>query len=195
MITFRNICTLIFLLVGVYACSDSNALNENNSQEFDYNYPEGCCSSKGWMTNFEEYEMNVKLFYPNVFTPNSNSGNNIYYIHTNELIDTIKSFKVFDQGGEEVFESFNFKPNDPSEGWDGLHSGEFVEGAYKAVIEFINPNGTEVSGEIIICVLECHQDLIFHYRAQGMSFDECRWVNQHDGNGNFKPEIAPNECQ
>lgn len=191
----KHVFSLVFLLIGFISCGDSNSSDENSSKAFEYDYPSDCCSARGWTMNFGAYQMNVKIYYPNIFVPNSTSDNSRYYIHTNELIESITSFRIYSQNGELVFENLNFKPNDPNEGWNGLSSGEFIEGAYKAIIEFANPNGTQVTDEVVICALECHEDLLPHYVVQGMNIEDCRWVNQHDGNGSFEPTIAVNECQ
>jgi len=185
---------LLLSLVGLINCSDSNNLNEKNNA-FDYNYPEDCCSSLGWSTIMGEHEIGVRLFYPNIFTPNSNSENSIFYIHTNMLIDNITSTNIYSQEGNLVFENLNFEPNNPDQGWNGMVNGEFIEGVYKVIIEFQNPNGTNVKEEITICSIECHQDLIFHYSEQGLNFDNCRWINQSDGEGSFDESIPVNECQ
>lgn len=59
------------------------------------------------------------VYIPNVFHPNGEQ-NTRFYIQVGEGIEEIEAFEVFNRWGERVFSRFNFQPNDPSLGWDGV---------------------------------------------------------------------------
>lgn len=60
-----------------------------------------------------------RAFIPNVFSPNQDGINDVFYIQANAEVTDINTMRIFDRWGNIVFEKFNFKPDDPSQGWDG----------------------------------------------------------------------------
>jgi gliding motility-associated-like protein len=60
-----------------------------------------------------------RLFIPNVFSPNDDGINDIFYLQGNEYITDINTLRIFDRWGNIVFEKINFQPDDPSVGWNG----------------------------------------------------------------------------
>ncbi len=63
---------------------------------------------------------NANLFMPDLFSPNGDGQNDIFYPRGHGIY-TIKSLRIFNRWGEEIFERLNFKANDASMGWDGTH--------------------------------------------------------------------------
>jgi gliding motility-associated-like protein len=79
------------------------------------------------------------VFIPNVFSPNEDGNNDIFYIQAGPQVTQIKSFYIYSRWGESLFEVQNFQPNDPAFGWDGTHRGREVNtGVYvfMAEVEF-----------------------------------------------------------
>jgi gliding motility-associated-like protein len=71
---------------------------------------------------------------PNIFTPNTDGKNDILF-PVSKSTDQIKSFRIFDRSGDEVFQSF-----DIGFGWDGRLKGrEAAIGVYVYVLEAICP--------------------------------------------------------
>jgi gliding motility-associated-like protein len=66
----------------------------------------------------------VSSFVPNIFSPNGDGINDIFYLQSNSEVTEVSVFRVFDRWGDVVFEDFNFLPNDPVHGWDGSSDGE-----------------------------------------------------------------------
>ena len=62
------------------------------------------------------------VFLPNLFSPNSDGVNDIFYPRGTGLYK-IKTLKVFNRWGETVFAKSSFNANDPSAGWDGNYKG------------------------------------------------------------------------
>ncbi len=70
-----------------------------------------------------------KAFIPNIFSPNHDGINDIFYIQANPQVTDINEFRIFDRWGNMVFEKFNFKPDDPSQGWDGTFQDKLMNPA------------------------------------------------------------------
>ncbi|WP_188133652.1 PKD domain-containing protein [Chitinophaga sp. CF418] len=65
------------------------------------------------------------IFLPNTFTPNSDGANDIFYIR-GKGVKTVKSFRLYNRWGQQVFERTNFNVEDPAYGWDGRVNGQPV---------------------------------------------------------------------
>jgi gliding motility-associated-like protein len=65
------------------------------------------------------------VFVPNAFTPNRDGKNDIFYIKGSG-VSSIHYMRIFDRGGQLVFERNNFAIDDHSAGWDGRFRGETV---------------------------------------------------------------------
>ena len=55
--------------------------------------------------------------------------------------------------GNRVFENFNFQPNDPSEGWDGMYKNSKVNPAvfaYVAKVELIDGRTIVLHGDVTV---------------------------------------------
>jgi len=187
----RKIYLFILCLMAICSCS-----SEKSNDGFEYNYPQDCCA----ITNYSGQNVTPQdsLFIATSFVPNSSeSGSNrIFFAQTANSISSIDKLSIKSQEGNVVFENSNFKPNDPTHGWDGSINGEYVEGPYMMTYNFQNANGENAEIEAVVCLLTCSDqgDIIFKYRAQGMDFDDCRWVSQHDGQGGFDGTLRGLEC-
>jgi len=72
--------------------------------------------------------LEVKVYIPNIFTPDVNDFNNRFFVQTDENIDFVKSLRIFDRWGSQVFEGEEeHLPNDPDFGWDGTWKNGFAE--------------------------------------------------------------------
>jgi len=60
---------------------------------------------------------NENLFFPNAFTPNDDSVNDVLYLRGKNVTDSY--FAVYDRWGEKVYESFSM-----DQGWDGTYKGK-----------------------------------------------------------------------
>jgi len=65
------------------------------------------------------------IFLPNTFTPNSDGANDIFYIR-GKGVKTVKSFRIYNRWGQQIFERTNFSVEDPAYGWDGRVNGQPV---------------------------------------------------------------------
>jgi hypothetical protein len=63
----------------------------------------------------------------NIFAVNADNPDNSWLtIYDNGDIENIELLQLFDRWGELVFENQNFKPNDPSKGWNGHFKGKIA---------------------------------------------------------------------
>lgn len=83
---------------------------------------ENGCSDTDETTIF--VRKNRPVFIPNVFSPNTDGFNDIFYIQGGDFINQIENFMIFNRWGESMFELSNFQPNDPALGWDGTFRGK-----------------------------------------------------------------------
>jgi gliding motility-associated-like protein len=83
----------------------------------------------------------ANIFIPNTFSPNNDGMNDIFYPRGKGVF-TIKSFRVFNRWGQEVYEALNFNANDPSKGWNGYYNGRPAPAdVYVYIIEVVCDNG------------------------------------------------------
>ncbi len=71
----------------------------------------------------------ANVFVPNVFSPNFDGINDIFYIQSNAEISRVTFFRIYDRWGGLVFENFDFPANDPVHGWDGTVKGKMMNPA------------------------------------------------------------------
>ncbi|MFZ1580926.1 MAG: gliding motility-associated C-terminal domain-containing protein [Saprospiraceae bacterium] len=94
---------------------------------------------------------NVIITTPNIINPNG-STNKWFTVFGNESVLNIEKMSVFDRWGNLVFIKENFKPNIPTEGWDGTFlNKDVVPGVYVFLIEYMAPSGVKkITGDITV---------------------------------------------
>ena len=85
------------------------------------------------------------IYVPNVFTPNGDHLNDVFYIKGAEGVESIKSLEIFNRWGNKVFEVKNIPPNDPQYGWDGNQKGQLTTpGVFIFIATLALEHGVEV---------------------------------------------------
>ncbi len=95
----------------------------------------------------------LRIFTPNVFSPNDDSVNDYFKIFGTKSLKQIVLLEIFDRWGNRVFSQTNAEPNGPSTGWNGLMNGKPVNPGvfvWHAVAEFLDNTTEEASGEITV---------------------------------------------
>lgn len=89
------------------------------------------------------------LWVPNVFSPNGDVINDQVWVHGPDRdVFVVRKFLIFDRWGNQVFSNSDFKPNDPTQGWDGSFKGErCLPGVYVYWLEAQSLNGRTVQLE------------------------------------------------
>ena len=79
-----------------------------------------------------------EYYVPNVFSPNGDGNNDIFYITPNEFgSSTIASMTIFDRWGNQIYSRENYI-TETNEGWDGTYNDqELNPGVYVYVIEIL----------------------------------------------------------
>ncbi|MBR9923002.1 MAG: T9SS type B sorting domain-containing protein [Bacteroidetes bacterium] len=93
------------------------------------------------------------VYVPNVFSPNGDGDNDIFYIFGGSTVAKVNAFLVFDRWGETVHQYYNFLPNDPAYGWDGTHRGKPLNPGvfvWYAEIEYIDGVVEIIKGDVTI---------------------------------------------
>jgi len=77
-----------------------------------------------------------QVYLPNAFSPNGDGHNDVYQVHTGNIVKSIKNMRVFDYEGRLMYQVTNRPPNDASVGWDGLFNGEkMLPGVFAIFVE------------------------------------------------------------
>jgi gliding motility-associated-like protein len=95
----------------------------------------------------------TKISIPNVFSPNGDGKNDIFYVLGNLAGAIVQDFSVFDRWGERVFHVNDIYPGDPAYGWNGYYKGlPAVPGTYVYIITIkLSDNSTQVyKGTVIL---------------------------------------------
>ncbi len=94
-----------------------------------------------------------RIFVPNAFSPNGDGVNDWFLVFADDAVVEIESLRVFDRGGNMVFEREGLTPNVDMQGWDGLFRGEELNPgvfAWVAVIEFVDGRTEVFSGDVML---------------------------------------------
>ena len=110
----------------------------------------GCTATDELQINLTE---TIGVFVPNVFSPNEDTFNDYLTIYTDNSIESVLTFRVFNRWGGIVFEEFNFLPNEPSIGWNGKFDGQEVNsGIYLYLVEVLRFDGQKelFKGDVLL---------------------------------------------
>lgn len=133
-------------------CLDPNTVDLINTSSFELIITDdkGCTASDD-ITVFVDKTRHV--FIPNVFSPNDDGYNDIFYIFSRNDVVKVNKFIILNRWGEVLFESYDFNTNNPDYGWDGtfrgrdLNAGVYV---YVAEIEFKDGETETYSGDVTL---------------------------------------------
>lgn len=104
----------------------------------------GGCVSSDAVTVFVVCK-DVNLFMPNTFTPNGDGMNDVFYPR-GRGIQLVRSLKIFNRWGEQVYRRDDFNPNEASAGWDGRYRGrELAPDVYVYIIDLVCDNNTIIT--------------------------------------------------
>ncbi|NND33454.1 MAG: T9SS type B sorting domain-containing protein, partial [Saprospiraceae bacterium] len=98
-------------------------------------------------------DLEGKVYIPNAFSPNGDGNNDIIMIFAGNNVRKIREFGIVDRWGDLVFKGTDFRPNDPSHGWDGSLRGKPMNPAvfaYWAFVEFIDGRVVLYKGDITL---------------------------------------------
>lgn len=80
---------------------------------------------------------NIDIDIPNIFSPDGDGKNDIFYVKADRSVEAIKEMRIYDRWGEMVFFTENVPVNDQSYGWNGQFKGKRLNpGVYVYYIVF-----------------------------------------------------------
>ncbi len=95
----------------------------------------GCSGSDEILVDVDK---NRNVYIPNIFTPDGDGFNDIFTVFTGTGVEVIRSMRVFDRWGEQVFEAMDIIPagDFSTIGWDGRFNGKIMNpGVFVYLIE------------------------------------------------------------
>jgi len=94
----------------------------------------------------------VKVFAPNIFSPNNDNQNDFFFLQGNLPFD-VSQFQIYDRWGNLHYQKNNLKANQVQSAWDGTQNGQpSISGVYiwKAVINYKNGQREVLSGDVTL---------------------------------------------
>lgn len=94
----------------------------------------------------------VKIYFPNVFSPNGDGINDKFNANGRQDHFTVSTLSIFDRWGGLLWEEYDFLP-DAASGWDGTSRGQIVPaGVYVWMCEILKADGTteRFSGDVTL---------------------------------------------
>ncbi len=80
---------------------------------------------------------NIDIDIPNIFSPDGDGKNDIFYVKADRSVEAIKEMRIYDRWGEMVFFTENVPVNEESYGWNGQFKGKRLNpGVYVYYIVF-----------------------------------------------------------
>jgi gliding motility-associated-like protein len=123
-----------------------------NTQTYQFAYTDiNGCSASDAITIYLDRTRNI--FIPNIFSPNGDGVNDLFFINAGKDVSMIKTFMVFDRWGSLVFQADNFQPNDPSFGWDGKLGGKALNESvftYSVLVSFLDGWQEQYTGSVAL---------------------------------------------
>ena len=99
------------------------------------------------------YIENVDIDIPNIFSPDGDGLNDVFYITSDNTVASIKELKIFDRWGNLVFSQNDFPANDKSYGWDGTYNGKKLNPGvfvYYAIFQMNQRKDIKMVGDVTI---------------------------------------------
>ena len=97
-------------------------------------------------------DSNIRLYVPNIFSPDNDGVNDYFKFYENKSLKSIKRFDIYDRWGEKIMSQTNIT-NKEFLGWDGEFNGtDAMTGVYTYVIEaeFLDETVKTYSGDITL---------------------------------------------
>lgn len=92
-----------------------------------------------------------RVYAPNVFSPNGDGINDLFYLPTGKGVRAIQDFNIYNRWGEALFSKQYCAPQDQTCGWDGYSNGELlIDGVYSfsAQIVYLDQEVQVINGTV-----------------------------------------------
>ena len=118
-----------------------------NAQVIDLN---GCTAMDEVLISVSR---DVDIYVPNIFSPNDDGVNDVFFIFAGPQVKIIKEFAVFERWGSQLLNYSDIPPNDPTYGWNGEHRGKLLNPnvfLWMAEIEYIDGSTEIIKGDVTL---------------------------------------------
>lgn len=139
---------------GVQNCTACRFLEfiplENGCQTVVITTTDGCTAEDEICYRVNDLK---RLYFPNVFSPNDDGENDIFYPFADASVKNIRFMTIYNRWGSKVYHNENFSPNDPVAGWDGVSAGREMNNAvfiWVAETEFIDGQIRLYKGDVTL---------------------------------------------
>ena len=156
-VPLNNLKSVTWLPADLFHCPDSICIEQYVSPKYQVTVKVKAIDKNGCQASDEIIILvlkDFKVFVPNIFSPNDDGANDIFYIRTKgDDVEKINKLQVFDRWGSLLFNNQNFPPNDPDQGWNGRFNGSVMTPAvfvYYAEILFKDGHTEIVSGDVTL---------------------------------------------
>ncbi|MDX1912112.1 MAG: gliding motility-associated C-terminal domain-containing protein, partial [Saprospiraceae bacterium] len=96
----------------------------------------------------------VNVYIPNIFSPNGDGDNDFFTVFADlKGVRKVNSLQIYSRWGEQVFQRYDFQPNQLELGWDGRFRGLEMNPAvfvYYAIVEFIDGQEVLFKGDVTL---------------------------------------------
>jgi len=95
----------------------------------------------------------IRIYVPNVITPNGDNINDVFYIQADKNIKQIKKMVIYNRWGDMQYDAENFPPNDPKFGWNGKFKSKPNDPAvfvYWAELEYRDGYTEIIKGDVTV---------------------------------------------
>ena len=163
---------LLFLMLGIgFLC----ACNKDEDPEpMDDSQYGPCCELDAIDFEFGD----TKLYVPNMFTPNADGINDVFYPFLDTFGTTVNRFAVFNRDGGLIHEVINTTPTSQVGSWDGLDNGLPYAGWFEFKVDFTDVNGFNFNVDGKACAFRCDTTV-----ALIQHLNNCHFPTQHNGDG------------
>lgn len=111
------------------------------------------CRNEKWVNVYSKSNDNPAYF-PTAFSPNDDGINDNFTVFSDEKVEQIKEFIIFDRWGGEIFKTSNIPVSDESKGWNGkapdnelMPQGNYT---YFCRLRLKDGNEKSIKGEVML---------------------------------------------
>ncbi len=112
--------------------------------------PDGCTATDDVIV---EVNRRKAVYIPNAFTPNGDGINDEFMPYTGNSVKIIRTFRIYDRHGNEVFKATDMPQNLAGSGWNGEFKGKRMQPAvfvWVAEIEFLDGSARVYKGDVTL---------------------------------------------
>lgn len=177
---------LYFLFIMTLAITKFSACSNNDSTTVIVKEYESCCGLEPVTYSYGE----MKVYFPNVFTPNGDGVNDYFHPILNDKVIQSLQFVITDSSNITYFDREFFDPKDlKNYAWDGKDkSGKPFKGSFNYHLLIFDSNGKEYEIKGKACSIVCGPDASVFKTKEG-----CYYSTQATKDGTLDKTLSNKE--